>query len=285
MEVVAGNKHHQVLIFVHSRDETRNTACGIRHTSLANDTLGIFLKEDSESREILHQHTEVAKSNDLKDLLPYGVAIHHAEMCIPDLQLVEKLFADGHIKVLVSTATLSWSVNLPYSHTVIIKGTQIYNPEKEACTELGSLDVMQMLRRAYGEGIIITEHSRLQYYFSLMNQQLPIESQFVSKLADHLNAEIVFGTVKNAIEAIEWLGYTYLYIRMVLIYTSVWCAILHFMVYQMMLSQEMFYWWIGELIWFILLPQYWIKTIWSSFSVDVKLKVGAGAGDDGDRRD
>ncbi|KAG6373158.1 hypothetical protein JVT61DRAFT_6774 [Boletus reticuloceps] len=63
----------------------------------------------------------------------------------------------------------------------------------------------------YGEGIIITNHSNLQYYLSLMNQQLPIESQFISKLADNLNAEIVFGTVRNRDEAVQWLGYTYLY--------------------------------------------------------------------------
>lgn len=66
----------------------------------------------------------------------------------------------------------------------------------------------------YGEGIIITGHSELQYYLSLMNQQLPIESQYIAKLADNLNAEIVLGTVQTAREACTWLGYTYLYIRM-----------------------------------------------------------------------
>ena len=57
-----------------------------------------------------------------------------------------------------------------------------------------------------GEGILITNHSELQYYLSLMNQQLPVESQFISKLADQLNAEIVLGTVQNAREAVHWLG-------------------------------------------------------------------------------
>ena len=47
-----------------------------------------------------------------------------------------------------------------------------------------------------------------------MNQQLPIESQMVTKLADNLNAEIVLGTVQNAQEAVRWMAYTYLYIRM-----------------------------------------------------------------------
>ncbi|EEF43588.1 U520, putative [Ricinus communis] len=219
-KVMAVAGKHQVLIFVHSRKETAKTARAIRDSALANDTLGRFLKEDSASREILQSHTDMVKSNDLKDLLPYGFAIHHAGMTRADRQLVEDLFADGHVQVLVSTATLAWGVNLP-AHTVIIKGTQIYNPEKGAWTELSPLDVMQMLGRAgrpqydsYGEGIIITGHTELQYYLSLMNQQLPIESQFVSKLADQLNAEIVLGTVQNAREACNWLGYTYLYIRM-----------------------------------------------------------------------
>ncbi|KAJ7515579.1 hypothetical protein O6H91_22G019200 [Diphasiastrum complanatum] len=215
---VAGK--HQILIFVHSRKETAKTAHSIRDTALANDTLGKFLKEDSASREILQTETESVKNSELRNLLPYGFAIHHAGMARADRTLVEELFTDGHIQVLVSTATLAWGVNLP-AHTVIIKGTQIYNPEKGAWTELSPLDVMQMLGRAgrpqydtYGDGIVITGHSELQYYLSLMNQQLPIESQYISRLPDNLNAEIVLGSVQNAREACTWLGYTYLYIRM-----------------------------------------------------------------------
>jgi pre-mRNA-splicing helicase BRR2 len=219
-KVMAAAGKHQVLIFVHSRKETAKTAKAIRDTALANDTVSRFLKNESASQEILGTHAELVKNNDLKDLLPYGFAIHHAGMARVDRELVEELFADKHIQVLVSTATLAWGVNLP-AHTVIIKGTQIYNPEKGAWTELSPLDVMQMLGRAgrpqydtHGEGIILTGHSELQFYLSLMNQQLPIESQFISKLADQLNAEIVLGTIQNAREACSWLGYTYLYIRM-----------------------------------------------------------------------
>lgn len=60
-----------------------------------------------------------------------------------DRTLVEDLFADRHIQVLVSTATLAWGVNLP-AHTVIIKGTQVYSPEKGRWVELGALDVLQV---------------------------------------------------------------------------------------------------------------------------------------------
>lgn len=43
----------------------------------------------------------------------------------------------------MSTATLAWGVNLP-AHTVIIKGTQVYSPEKGRWTELGALDILQV---------------------------------------------------------------------------------------------------------------------------------------------
>ncbi|KAL6139842.1 hypothetical protein ACLB2K_058143 [Fragaria x ananassa] len=219
-KVMAVAGKHQVLVFVHSRKETVKTAGDIRDAALANDTLISFLKEDSASCEIIRSELVKIKSNDLKSLLPYGFAIHHAGLDRVDRQLVEDLFAKGHVQVLVSTATLAWGVNLP-AHTVIIKGTEIYDPEKGQWTELGPLDVMQMLGRAgrpqydlRGEGIIITGHKELHRYLSLMNQQLPIESQFLSKLADQLNAEIVLGTVQNAREASHWLTYTYMYVHM-----------------------------------------------------------------------
>ena len=47
-----------------------------------------------------------------------------------------------------------------------------------------------------------------------MNQQLPIESQLIAHLPDALNVEVVLGSIQNANDAVHWLGYTYLYIRM-----------------------------------------------------------------------
>ena len=211
---------NQILVFVHSRKETGKTARSIRDLCLDKKCMNTFLREGAPSTEVLRNEAEQVKNQELKDLLPYGFAIHHAGMSRVDRALVEDLFADKHIQLLVSTATLAWGVNLP-AHTVIIKGTQVYNPEKGRWTELGALDVMQMLGRAgrpqydsQGEGILITNHSELQYYLSLQNQQLPVESQLISKLPDMLNAEVVSGTVQNVRDAVTWLGYTYLYIRM-----------------------------------------------------------------------
>ncbi|KAI9907622.1 hypothetical protein PsorP6_002761 [Peronosclerospora sorghi] len=212
---------NQVLIFVHSRKETVSTAQALRELFVENDTLSRLIKPKSASSEVLIQEAEkIERNDDLKDLFPFGLGIHHAGMKRQDRTLVENAFADGHLKVLVSTSTLAWGVNLP-AHTVIIKGTQIYNAEKGDWCELSPLDILQMLGRAgrvqfdtQGEGIIITQHSHLTFYLSLMNQQLPVESQLMGKLADNLNAEIVVGSVQNVAQAATWLGYTYLFIRM-----------------------------------------------------------------------
>lgn len=215
-----GQNDNQMLIFVHSRKETAKTAKYIRDKALKLETIGQILRSDAASREILRTESEGVQNSDLKDVMPYGFGIHHAGMSRADRTSVEDLFADGSLRVLVCTATLAWGVNLP-AHTVIIKGTQIYSPEKGSWVELSPQDVLQMLGRAgrpqydtYGEGIIITTQSEMQYYLSLMNQQLPIESQFMSRLADNLNAEIVLGNVRTRDEGVEWLGYTYLYVRM-----------------------------------------------------------------------
>lgn len=123
-KVVEHAGRNQILVFVHSRKETGKTARAVRDMCLEKDTLGLFMKDKNASTMVLRQEAEQVKNSELKDLLPYGFAVHHAGMTRVDRTLVEDLFDDKHIQVLISTATLAWGVNLP-AHTVIIKGTQV----------------------------------------------------------------------------------------------------------------------------------------------------------------
>lgn len=67
------------------------------------------------------------------------------------------------LQVLVSTATLAWGVNLP-AHTVILKGTQMYSPEKGTWVELSPLDVLQV-SAVKGPGLQrLNEESRASLY-------------------------------------------------------------------------------------------------------------------------
>lgn len=211
---------NQVIVFVHSRKETSSTCQHLINKAIDEEIIDKFLRPGSTSSEIVREELSGVNSKDLRYLLEHGLATHHAGMTRSDRHLVEALFENRHIKVLVSTATLAWGINLP-AHAVIIKGTRVYSPEHGRWVELSSMDVMQMMGRAgrpqydnHGEGIIITTKADVLFYLSLLNQQLPIESQFVARLVDMLNAEVAMGSVSSIEEGALWLSYTYLYVRM-----------------------------------------------------------------------
>ncbi len=148
-KVIERVSSQQIIIFVHSRRDTVRTAKALRETAFTRDELNKVIRPDSESKKILEAiaNEETITSKDLKELLVDGIGIHHAGLSRTDRDLVEELFADRHLNILVSTATLAWGVNLP-AHTVIIKGTQVYSPEQGRWVEISLQDIMQMLGRA-----------------------------------------------------------------------------------------------------------------------------------------
>jgi activating signal cointegrator complex subunit 3 len=225
---------HQAMIFVHSRKATGTTARSIAETASKEELQGLLLggrAGDANAGEpVAHvlpswAATEVAKSRtgDIRELCSKGVGIHHAGLPRTDRKLVERLFGEGAIRLLCCTATLAWGVNLP-ARAVVILGTDVYDAQKGAFVQLGMLDVMQIFGRAgrpqfdtEGEGTIITRHENLARYLNLLTSSIPIESTLgasASVLADHLNAEIVSGTVSSVGDGVTWLSYTYLSVRM-----------------------------------------------------------------------
>ena len=234
-------KGKQVMIFVHARNATVKTGMLFKEMAQNKGDTALFEPEDS-GPQYGQAKTLVSKSRNkqLRELFDGGLGFHHAGMLRSDRSLVEKLFAQGHIKALVCTATLAWGVNLP-AHGVIIKGTEIYDAKRGSFVDVGILDVLQIFGRAgrpqfdkSGHGMIITSHDKLAHYLSLLTNQFPIESNFINLLGDNLNAEISLGTVTNVDDAVKWmgkqktfsfrlmdhlivylyLGYSYLYVRM-----------------------------------------------------------------------
>ncbi|KAG7382338.1 hypothetical protein PHYPSEUDO_005016 [Phytophthora pseudosyringae] len=217
--------NEQVMVFVHSRKETAATMHSMVELSRGNEeepgTLEAFLPPLELQMPInLQDRVQKSRNKELKELLGYGMGIHHAGMLRSDRNLTEQLFELGYIRVLCCTATLAWGVNLP-AHSVLIKGTQVYNADKGGMTQLSMLDVMQIFGRAgrpqydtSGDAVLVTTQDQLPHYLRLLTTGIPMESALIKALPDHLNAEIVSGTVSNLEEACTWLSYTYLYVRM-----------------------------------------------------------------------
>jgi antiviral helicase SLH1 len=213
-------RDHQVMVFVHSRRDTMVTARMLHQKAIEQFCVDLFdptmhPKYDQASRDI-----KTSKSKEIRELLSKGIGVHHAGMARSDRNLMERLFAEGVLKVLCCTATLAWGVNLPAA-AVVIKGTQVYSAQDGKFVDLGILDVLQIFGRAgrpqfedTGIGMICTTQDKLQHYLTAVTEQQPIESKFSTKLVDNLNAEISLGTVTSIADAVQWIGYSYLFVRM-----------------------------------------------------------------------
>ena len=211
---------HQVMVFVHSRKDTQATAKMLYEKAVDQACVGLFDPSMHEKYEAAMRDVKSTKAREIRDLVPKGLGMHHAGMARSDRNLMERLFAEGVIKVLCCTATLAWGVNLPAA-AVVIKGTQVYSAQDGKFVDLGILDVLQIFGRAgrpqfedVGIGMICTTQDKLSHYLTAVTDQLPIESRFSAKLVDNLNAEIALGTVTSIPEAVKWISYSYLFVRM-----------------------------------------------------------------------
>ena len=211
---------HQVMVFVHSRKDTINTARKFIQRAQDQQCQDLLDCQEVEGYGNAIRDLKGMRGRELRELVPKGFGTHHAGMPRSDRNRVEQLFAKGYINVLCCTATLAWGVNLPAA-AVIIKGTQLYSSQEGKFVDLGILDVLQIFGRAgrpqfqaTGIGFICTTYDKVDHYLSAMTQQQPIESRFSRKLVDNLNAEVALGTVTSIPEAVQWLGYSYLFVRM-----------------------------------------------------------------------
>ncbi|KAL4241461.1 Sec63-domain-containing protein [Abortiporus biennis] len=211
---------HQVMVFVHARKETVKTALALKEAAQTDGSLDEFSCQENPQFEFFRRDIGQSRNKEMKQLFDSGFGIHHAGMLRTDRNMMERMFEARAIKVLCCTATLAWGVNLP-AHAVIIKGTQVYDSSKGSFTDLSVLDVLQVFGRAgrpgletSGVGYICTTEDKLTHYLDAVTSQNPIESKFTAGMIDALNAEIALGTVANVHDAVQWVGYTYLYVRM-----------------------------------------------------------------------
>ncbi|KPM39806.1 putative helicase mug81 [Neonectria ditissima] len=213
-------RDHQVMVFVHSRRDTMLTARMLHQKATEEFCVDLFDPSFHPNYEQACRDIKSSRSKDIRELLSKGIGIHHAGMARADRNLMERFFAEGVLKVLCCTATLAWGVNLPAA-AVVIKGTQVYSAQEGKFVDLGILDVLQIFGRAgrpqfedTGIGMICTTHDKLTHYLTAVTEQQPIESKFSAKLVDNLNAEISLGTVTSIPDAVQWIGYSYLFVRM-----------------------------------------------------------------------
>ncbi|MGQ9720808.1 MAG: DEAD/DEAH box helicase [Candidatus Jordarchaeum sp.] len=205
---------NQVLIFVASRRDTRLAASKIAKVWEEQAISYCTPEELLELKKISNQ----IRSTRLREVFGNGVAFHHAGLSPEDRLLVENSFRNGLLKVLVSTSTLAWGVNLP-AKVVIIRDTHVYDTLR-GDRKINSLDLLQMLGRAgrpqydkEGIGWVIVRSEDAEKYRTLLLKERDLESRLLETLSEHLNAEIVLGTIESEEDALNWIKTSFLYIR------------------------------------------------------------------------
>jgi len=206
-----------VLIFVSSRRQTRLTALDLIAYCSADEKDHQFLAMPP---SVLEPMLAAVKDSALKHTLAFGVGIHHAGLAESDRTLVEKLFVEQKITVLVCTSTLAWGVNFP-AHLVVIKGTEYYDGKSKRYVDFPVTDVLQMMGRAgrpqfddKGVAVILVHEPKKTFYRKFLYEPFPVESCLQEQLHDHFNAEVVGGTITSRQDAVDFLSWTYFYRRL-----------------------------------------------------------------------
>jgi ATP-dependent DNA helicase HFM1/MER3 len=157
-------------------------------------------------------------SPELRELVGYGVAFHHAGLDAQDRIAVEMGFLRDGLSVICCTSTLAIGVNLP-CQLVVIKNTVCY--KDTGLSEYSDLEVMQMLGRAgrpqfddRATAVIMTRSEKADRYKLMISGQDILESTLHLNLIEHLNSEIGLGTVHDVYSAKRWLAGTFLSVRM-----------------------------------------------------------------------
>uniref|UniRef100_A0A6N2NHC6 RNA helicase n=3 Tax=Salix TaxID=40685 RepID=A0A6N2NHC6_SALVM len=206
-----------VIIFVSSRRQTRLTALDLIQFAASDEHPRQFL---SVTEEVLQMVLSQVTDQNLRHSLQFGIGLHHAGLNERDRSLVEELFANNKIQVLVCTSTLAWGVNLP-AHLVIIKGTEYYDGKAKRYVDFPITDILQMMGRAgrpqydqHGKAVILVHEPKKSFYKKFLYEPFPVESSLREQLHEHINAEIVTGTICHKEDALHYLTWTYLFRRL-----------------------------------------------------------------------
>ncbi|KAL1501849.1 hypothetical protein ABEB36_007098 [Hypothenemus hampei] len=223
------------LIFVSSRKQTRIT--GKKFVIFSNHSrnrlifigyeLMKFLLSENNPQKWMHCDNfelEDAKARlvdqDLAQLLSYGIGMHHAGLCDSDRNLVERLYVNQKIQVLIATATLAWGVNFP-ARLVIVKGTEYFDAATKRYVDMPITDVIQMCGRAgrpqfdtSGVACVMVQESKKNFYRKFLFEPFPVESNLLESLPDHVNAEIANGNITSKIQLVEFIESTFFFRRL-----------------------------------------------------------------------
>ncbi|CAJ1975360.1 unnamed protein product [Sphenostylis stenocarpa] len=216
-----------VLIFVSSRRQTRLTALDLIQFAASDEQSRQFLSLPEESLQMVL--SQVSDQN-LRHTLQFGIGLHHAGLNDKDRSLVEELFGNNKIQAYfyiglyqhIGLGCESSSSSGDHQGDVVVEGgTEYYDGKAKRYVDFPITDILQMMGRAgrpqfdqHGKAVILVHEPKKSFYKKFLYEPFPVESSLREHLHDHINAEIISGTICHKQDAVHYLTWTYLFRRL-----------------------------------------------------------------------
>ncbi|KYN95985.1 putative DEAD/DEAH box helicase [Plasmodium gaboni] len=207
---------------IHNNDDNNNFGDNeIYDYNLIFNNNKLSEEEKKNVANILFQnYLNLIENEHLKEVLKYGIGIHHAGLNENDKSIVEYLFLNKIIQILICTSTLAWGINLP-AYLVIIKGNEFYDAKTKKYKDIPYTDLLQMIGRAgrpqfddKALAILLVQEKRKNAIKNFLYHPMNIESNIMENFNEHINAEICSKVINNKEDIFNYLTKSYYFKRL-----------------------------------------------------------------------
>lgn len=140
----------------------------------------------------LEPYLEQLTDDSLRQAVLAGVGILHDTLSEAEAHVMNHLFAQGAVQVLVATAAMCRSTTAAGA-LVVVLGTQFYDSSGLGGEDFPVADLVQMLGLASRPGkddagvcVLMCHAAKKEYYKTFLFEPLPVESHLDQCLHDHL---------------------------------------------------------------------------------------------------
>jgi pre-mRNA-splicing helicase BRR2 len=207
------------VVFVPNRKQCRLVAVDLLSYCFADGNEKRFLKGEE---NLIRPFIEQVEDQGLLQCLELGVAFYHEALSKNDKLVVESMFKNDLIQVLIASRDVCWGLNIK-SYLVVVMGVQYYEGKEHRYVDYPVTEVLCMMGGASnaqpGETarcVLMCQSYKKDFYKKFLYEALPVESHLDHYLHDHFNAEIVTKTIENKQDAVDYLTWSFLYRRMAL---------------------------------------------------------------------
>ncbi|KAK1020373.1 Pre-mRNA-splicing helicase BRR2, partial [Friedmanniomyces endolithicus] len=192
----------------------------------AQELLAACVADEDEDRFLQTASEQLApvlarvKERSLAESLSHGIGYFHEALSDSDKRIVESLFTQGAVQVMIVSRDCCYEVQ-SVAHLVVIMGTQFFEGREHRYLDYPISEVLQMFGKAGRPGqdkdcraVLMCPDVKRNYYRKFLGEALPIESQLQSYMHDAFVTEVSTKTIESTQDAVDWTTYTYFYRRL-----------------------------------------------------------------------